>query len=141
HEVQGTARAGFDCPAGPLRQMCGLQPLHNLQGMSEGRPGADSGGTGSAAAGAPAPHRMKPAPISTQPLPTPGGYPGRVSDRSRDRKGAILLLLILLAFVPSLAAQAIPYSRPVETAPQQDTIGGGYKTPAVQKPLPRDALL
>jgi polyferredoxin len=50
-------------------------------------------------------------------------------------------LLLLLAFVQGLAAQAIPYSRPVETAPQQETIGGGYKTPAVQKPLPRDAVL
>jgi len=66
---------------------------------------------------------------------------GRGSDQSRDRKGAFLVVaLILLSFAPILAAQAIPYSRPVETAPQQDTIGGGYKTPAVQKPLPRDAL-
>jgi NosR/NirI family nitrous oxide reductase transcriptional regulator len=58
-------------------------------------------------------------------------------------KAASLLLALLLCtlFVPSLAAQAIPYSRPVETAPQADTIGGGYKTPAVQKPLPRDAYL
>ena len=74
---------------------------------------------------------MRTEPISTQP------------HRSRDREGAILLLalLLFLAFVPSLAAQAIPYTRPVETAPQADTIGGGYKTPAVQKPLPRDALL
>src|ERR1035437_7493864 len=102
--------------------MRGLQPLHNLQGMSEGRPGADSGGTGSAAAGAPAPHRMKPAPISTQPLPY-----GRVSARSRarfypsrDREGAVLLLplllslFFLLSFAPILAAQAIPYSRSEE---------------------------
>jgi polyferredoxin len=50
-------------------------------------------------------------------------------------------LLLLLAFVQGLAAQAIPYSRPVETAPQQETIGGGYETPAVQKPPPRDAVL
>src|ERR1035437_1509420 len=116
--------------------MRGLQPLCQLQGMPEGRPDADSGGTGSAAAGAPAAHRMKPAPISTQPLPY-----GRDSNPSRDRKGAFLVVaLILLSFAPILAAQAIPYSRPVETAPQQDTIGGGYKTPAVQKPLPRDAV-
>jgi NosR/NirI family transcriptional regulator, nitrous oxide reductase regulator len=38
-------------------------------------------------------------------------------------------------------AQAIPYSRPVETAPQEKTIGGGYKTPPVQKPRPRDYWL
>ena len=49
-------------------------------------------------------------------------------------------LLLLVAFVPGLGAQAIPYTRPVETAPQAETIGGGYKTPAVQKPLPRDAV-
>ena len=34
-------------------------------------------------------------------------------------------------------AQAIQYERPVETAPQQKTIGGGYVTPDVQKPRPR----
>jgi ferredoxin len=49
---------------------------------------------------------------------------------------------ILLLFAASFAAaQAIDYQRPVQTAPQQDTIGGGYKTPPVQKPLPRDAWL
>src|ERR1035441_1716771 len=52
-----------------------------------------------------------------------------------------LLLLLCLSFLPNLHAQAIPYSRPVETAPQADAIGGGYKTPAVQKPLPRDYWL
>jgi len=50
-------------------------------------------------------------------------------------------LLLGLAFVESAPAQAVPYQRPVETAPQPDTIGGGYKTPAVQKPLPRDYWL
>ena len=29
----------------------------------------------------------------------------------------------------------------METAPQENTIGGGYKTPPVQKPLPRDYWL
>jgi hypothetical protein len=52
----------------------------------------------------------------------------------------LLALLLCLSLVPILRAQAIPYSRPVETAPQAETIGGGYKTPAVQKPLPRDAV-
>ena len=69
---------------------------------------------------------------------------GRGSDRthrSHDRKGVVLIIaLLLLAFLPMLGAQAIPYSRPVETAPQAEAIGGGYKTPAVQKPLPRDAV-
>ena len=41
----------------------------------------------------------------------------------------------------SAPAQAIPYQRPVDTAPQADTIGGGYKVPPVQKPLPRDYWL
>ncbi|HBY62868.1 MAG TPA: hypothetical protein DEH78_23850 [Solibacterales bacterium] len=49
---------------------------------------------------------------------------------------AILLMAPWHAF-----AQSVPYSRPVETAPQEQTIGGGYKTPAVQKPLPRDYWL
>src|ERR1035438_1768742 len=52
----------------------------------------------------------------------------------------LLALLLCLSFLPTLHAQAIPYSRPVETAPQAEAIGGGYKTPAVQKPLPRDAV-
>ncbi len=51
------------------------------------------------------------------------------------------ILLICLACLRIAAAQAIPYQRPVQTAPQQDTIGGGYKTPPVQKPLPRDSWL
>ena len=55
---------------------------------------------------------------------------------------AILALFVLaLGAAPSAPAQAIPYTRPVETAPQQDAIGGGYRTPAVQRPLPRDYWL
>ncbi len=50
---------------------------------------------------------------------------------------ALSVVVLLLAAAAALCAQAIEYSRPVETAPQQETIGGGYKTPAVQKPLPR----
>jgi NosR/NirI family transcriptional regulator, nitrous oxide reductase regulator len=49
-----------------------------------------------------------------------------------------LTLLLCVLFSPSLPAQSIPYSRPVQTAPQENTIGGGYKTPAAQKPQPRD---
>ncbi|MBS1857707.1 MAG: 4Fe-4S binding protein [Acidobacteria bacterium] len=52
---------------------------------------------------------------------------------------AVLVLLLLLPW--QALAQAIEYSRPVETAPQADTIGGGYKTPEVQRPLPRDYWL
>jgi NosR/NirI family nitrous oxide reductase transcriptional regulator len=50
-------------------------------------------------------------------------------------------LLLCLAFARLAPAQAIPYQRPVETAPQPETIGGGYKTPPVQRPLPRDHWL
>jgi NosR/NirI family transcriptional regulator, nitrous oxide reductase regulator len=53
----------------------------------------------------------------------------------------LLSLVLCLAFVRSVPAQSVPYQRPVETAPQADTIGGGYKTPDVQKPLPRDYWL
>src|ERR1017187_5874263 len=63
--------------------MRGLQPMHNRQGMPEGRPTADSSGTGFASAGTPAEHRMK-----GVTLPTPTGDPGRGSDRthrSHDR--------------------------------------------------------
>jgi NosR/NirI family nitrous oxide reductase transcriptional regulator len=47
------------------------------------------------------------------------------------------MVVLSLISVRNAAAQAVPYSRPVDTAPQEKTIGGGYKTPPVQKPLPR----
>lgn len=47
--------------------------------------------------------------------------------------GIVLLLAAWAAF-----AQSIQYERPVQTAPQERTIGGGYQTPEVQKPLPRN---
>jgi len=49
----------------------------------------------------------------------------------------ILAILLFLCIAAPLVAQSIPYERPVETAPQEETIGGGYTTPDVQKPLPR----
>ena len=49
----------------------------------------------------------------------------------------ILIMLFSAASAAKLCAQAIPYERPVTTAPQQESIGGNYKTPEVQKPLPR----
>jgi polyferredoxin len=57
------------------------------------------------------------------------------------RCAAVFLLLSLSAPVagPPVFAQAIQYERPVETAPQEKDIGGGYVTPKVQKPLPRAA--
>ena len=61
---------------------------------------------------------------------------------TRRTVAAILALFILgTVAVPTIAAQSIPYQRPVDTAPQEKTIGGGYKTPASQKPLPRNSWL
>ncbi len=55
----------------------------------------------------------------------------------------VLAPFVLLAWLaPARAsAQAVPYDRPVEVAPQQETIGGGYLTPDVQKPRPREYWL
>jgi NAD-dependent dihydropyrimidine dehydrogenase PreA subunit len=52
------------------------------------------------------------------------------------RAAALAMLALGLA-----AAQTLQYERPVQTAPQENTIGGGYKTPAVQKSLPRQYWL
>jgi NosR/NirI family transcriptional regulator, nitrous oxide reductase regulator len=56
------------------------------------------------------------------------------------RASACATWLFLLVAVAGLA-QSIPYQRPVDTAPQEKSIGGGYRTPAVQKPLPRSSWL
>ena len=55
----------------------------------------------------------------------------------------LLLVGWLLAFVWSgvADAQSIHYQRQADTAPQEKSIGGGYVTPPVQKPLPRRAWL
>jgi NAD-dependent dihydropyrimidine dehydrogenase PreA subunit len=53
---------------------------------------------------------------------------------------AALILAVLLAGVVC-SGQALEYKRPVETAPQEKDIGGGYVTPSVQKPLPRAVWL
>ncbi len=45
-------------------------------------------------------------------------------------------LLALVGPVPA-RAQHITYERPVNAAPTEKDIGGGYVTPAVQRPLPR----
>jgi NAD-dependent dihydropyrimidine dehydrogenase PreA subunit len=50
------------------------------------------------------------------------------------------LLLALLGTVRA-PAQSVQYERPVTVAPQQETIGGGYATPDVQRPRPRDYWL
>ena len=48
---------------------------------------------------------------------------------------------LILLFAGSAAGQALPYERPVQVAPQPDSIGGGYAIPPVQKPKPRSYWL
>lgn len=51
-------------------------------------------------------------------------------------RSATLALFLLFSCIPAFS-QALPYSRPVDTAPQAKNIGGGYVVPDVQKPLPK----
>lgn len=53
---------------------------------------------------------------------------------------ALLVLLVWCAPLSAIA-QGISFERPVDVAPQQETIGGGYVTPEVQKPQPREYWL
>jgi len=48
---------------------------------------------------------------------------------------------LILLFAACAAGQAIQYERPVQVAPQEESIGGGYVTPPVQKPKPRSYWL
>lgn len=60
----------------------------------------------------------------------------------RRALGVVMLLLSFVALAPQTAsAQAVPYDRQVDVAPQPEAIGGGYATPAVQKPRPRSYWL
>ena len=63
---------------------------------------------------------------------------------SRARRVRVVTLALfvcaMLLPLPGLA-QSSQYQRPVEVAPQQDAIGGGYLTPGVQRPLPRQYWL
>ncbi len=52
-----------------------------------------------------------------------------------------IVLICVFALAAPVWSQAMQYERPVDTAPQEKSIGGGYKTPDVQKPLPRAAWL
>lgn len=62
--------------------------------------------------------------------------------RGRPVLGVILLVLSFAALAPQHAsAQAVQYDRQVDVAPQPEAIGGGYATPAVQKPRPRSYWL
>jgi polyferredoxin len=57
------------------------------------------------------------------------------------RLGVFAALVVVALALPRPARAQVAYERPVEVAPQQETIGGGYQTPAVQKPRPRDYWL
>ena len=59
------------------------------------------------------------------------------------RSAVVLLALVLLGLISAsrVPGQAIQYERPVEMAPQPEAIGGGYVTPDVQKPPPRQYWL
>jgi len=61
--------------------------------------------------------------------------------RGRFLRGWTWLLLAFLAtaLVMPASVYSIDYQRPVEAAPNAKDIGGGYVTPAVQRPLPRAA--
>ena len=56
-------------------------------------------------------------------------------NRSRIFSLGLLLLLVLVA--PLSSAQEIDYKRQVEVAPTEESIGEGYVTPEVQRPLSR----
>lgn len=49
--------------------------------------------------------------------------------------------LLCLFLLPLSAGGQPDYSRPVDVAPTEESIGDGYQTPAVQRPLPRSAAL
>jgi NosR/NirI family transcriptional regulator, nitrous oxide reductase regulator len=60
----------------------------------------------------------------------------------RPARAVLVAGILVLALWPrGVAAQAVHYERPVEVAPQQESIGGGYLTPPVQKPRPRSYWL
>lgn len=52
-----------------------------------------------------------------------------------------LVALIVVAFLQPPSVALAEYSRPVDIAPTPESIGGGYITPDVQRPLPRESWL
>jgi len=53
----------------------------------------------------------------------------------------LVLIALLFTFAANALGQTVPYSRPVEVAPQEEYIGGDYVTPEVQRPQPRSYWL
>jgi NosR/NirI family transcriptional regulator, nitrous oxide reductase regulator len=66
---------------------------------------------------------------------------GRLRPLIRTLPAALVLLGCIFISVPRAPAQAVPYQRQAQTAPQPDTIGGDYKVPAVQRTPPRQYWL
>ena len=58
----------------------------------------------------------------------------------RSRLIQLTLLIGLAVYATPAAGQAIDYERQVEVAPTEESIGEGYQTPEVQRPLPRAAI-
>jgi polyferredoxin len=58
----------------------------------------------------------------------------------RTRRIHLVLLFLVVLSATSLPADQIEYQRPVEVAPSEETIGEGYVTPEVQRPLPRAVI-
>ena len=58
----------------------------------------------------------------------------------RSRLIQLILLIGLAVHATPAAGQAIDYERQVEVAPTEESIGEGYQTPEVQRPLPRAAI-
>ncbi len=101
--------------------------------------------------GHPVGQAFPPAQYSASAPPAPPAHPAPPPRDLRTRslsgstsprlRSALLLIALLFSTALSLYSQAIPYYRPVETAPQEEDIGEGYVTPDVQKPQPRDYWL
>jgi formate hydrogenlyase subunit 6/NADH:ubiquinone oxidoreductase subunit I len=58
----------------------------------------------------------------------------------RSRLIQLTLLIGLAVHATPAAGQEIDYERQVEVAPTEESIGEGYQTPEVQRPLPRAAI-
>jgi len=56
---------------------------------------------------------------------------------TRTRRISLVFLFFVALSATLLPAEQIEYQRPVEVAPNEETIGEGYVTPEVQHPLPR----
>jgi polyferredoxin len=62
------------------------------------------------------------------------------SRAQRPVRVAIVAVVCAAAFLVPVFAQQIDYSRPVEVAPTEESIGEGYQTPEVQRPLSRSVV-